>query len=312
MCFMKSLNWGRKVENHNHSHIDGKRLFIVMVLNFIITGVEVVGGVFSGSLSLLSDALHNFSDGISIVITYIALRFSKKENTYNYTFGYKQAEIIAAVFNSFTLIMISLYLFYEAVKRFYYPVEIKGGVMIGVALTGLLANTVSVFLLERDSHKSLNIKSSYLHLLTDAFSSLGVVLGGIFIYLFEIRWIDPLVTIGIALYVLKEGKDVITNAFYILMQKVPKGIDIEEISNEIKKISPLIQDVHHVHIWQLGEGERLMEAHINIEDLKISEANRIGDVIEEMLKRRFGINHVTLQFEYQRCKGEGLIKKKIA
>ncbi len=303
--------------HHNHSHfeeknISGKRLFIVVILNFVITATEVVGGLFSGSFSLLSDALHNFSDGISIVITYIAFIFSNRENTYNYTFGYKQAEIIAAIFNSITLIGISLYLFYEAINRFYHPVQIKGKIMIGVALVGLFANTFSVFLLERDAHRSLNIKSSYIHLLSDAISSLGVIVGGIFIYFFDIKWIDPLVTIGIALYVLKEGKDIIINSFYILMQRVPKGIDVREVSSEIAKLSPLIRDVHHIHIWQLGEHEKLMEAHINIDDVSVSKANEVGDIIKEMLKRKYNINHVTLQFEHERCKGEGLIKKKIA
>ncbi len=301
-----------KHSHHEHSHISGTRLLFVIVLNFVITGAEIIGGIFSGSLSLLSDALHNFSDSISIVITYIAFRFSKKEHTYNYTFGYKQAEIIAALFNSFTLIVISIYLFYEAIKRFYNPVVIKTSVMIWVALIGLFANILSVILLEKDSHKSLNVKSSYLHLLSDTISSIGVVLGGLFIKFFNVTWVDPLITIGIALYVLKEGKDVIINAFYILMQKVPEGIDVKELSREIKDAYPMIKDIHHVHIWQIGEGEKLMEAHINVDDVRISEANEIGDKIKKIVREKFGITHVTLQFEHDRCKGEGLIKKNIA
>ncbi len=306
------------METHNHEHhhhhgeISGSRLFTVMVLNFIITVAEIIGGIASGSLALLSDALHNFSDGLSVVVTYIAFKFSKKERTYNYTFGYKQGEIIAAVLNSLALIGISFYLFYEAIDRLRNPINIRPGIMISVSLLGLFANTFSVFLLERDAHKSLNVRSSYLHLLSDAISSLGVVIGGIFIYLFNIYWIDPIVTIGIAIYVLKEGKDIIINSFYILMQRVPKDIDIKEISDEIKNISPLIKNVHHVHIWQIGEHERLMEAHINMDDVKISEANEIGDLIRNILKEKFDITHTTLQFEHERCKGEGLIKKKIA
>ncbi len=317
MCFIKSLIWERKVKAHNHNHhhhkdISGSRLFVVMVLNFTITVAEIIGGIVSGSLALLSDALHNFSDGLSVVVTYIAFKFSKKDTTYNYTFGYKQAEIIAAILNSLTLIGISFYLFYEAINRFRDPITIRPGIMISVSLLGLFANTFSVFLLEKDAHKSLNIRSSYLHLLSDAISSLGVVIGGIFIYLFNIYWIDPIVTIGIAIYVLKEGKDIIINSFYILMQRVPKDIDIEKISDEIKNISPIIKDVHHIHIWQMGEHERLMEAHINMDDVRISKANEIGDLIRNMLKEKFNITHITLQFEHERCRGEGLIKRKIA
>ncbi len=317
MCFIKSLIWERKVKAHNHNHhhhkdISGSRLFVVMVLNFTITVAEIIGGIVSGSLALLSDALHNFSDGLSVVVTYIAFKFSKKDTTYNYTFGYKQAEIIAAILNSLTLIGISFYLFYEAINRFRDPITIRPGIMISVSLLGLFANSFSVFLLERDAHKSLNIRSSYLHLLSDAISSLGVVIGGIFIYLFNIYWIDPIVTIGIAIYVLKEGKDIIINSFYILMQRVPKDIDIEKISDEIKNISPIIKDVHHIHIWQMGEHERLMEAHINMDDVRISKANEIGDLIKDTLREKFNITHITLQFEHERCKGEGLIKRKIA
>ncbi len=317
MCFIKSLIWERKVKAHNHNHhhhkdISGSRLFVVMVLNFTITVAEIIGGIVSGSLALLSDALHNFSDGLSVVVTYIAFKFSKKDTTYNYTFGYKQAEIIAAILNSLTLIGISFYLFYEAINRFRDPITIRPGIMISVSLLGLFANSFSVFLLERDAHKSLNIRSSYLHLLSDAISSLGVVIGGIFIYLFNIYWIDPIVTIGIAIYVLKEGKDIIINSFYILMQRVPKDIDIEKISDEIKNISPIIKDVHHIHIWQMGEHERLMEAHINMDDVRISKANEIGDLIRDTLREKFNITHITLQFEHERCKGEGLIKRKIA
>ena len=303
--------------HHNHDHKNHyneseKKLFIVMILNFIITGVEIIGGIISGSLSLLSDALHNFSDGISVVITYIALKFSRKETNYKYTFGYKQAEILAAFINALTLIAISFYLFYEAIKRFYNPIHIQSKIMISVALVGLFANTLSVFLLERDSHKSLNIKSSYLHLLSDAFSSLGVIIGGIFILFFNITWIDPLITIGIAFYVLLEGRKIIINSFNILMQKVPKDIDIKALSNEVKRISPLIKDIHHIHIWQLGEDERFMEAHINIENTTINKANIIGDEIRHMLEKKFKITHATFQFEHERCKGDGLIKKKIA
>ncbi len=313
MCFIKNLNWEKKVEAHNHhKNISGSRLFVVMVLNFTITVAEIVGGIASGSLALLSDALHNFSDGLSVVVTYIAFKFSKKEITYNYTFGYKQAEIIAAILNSLTLIGISFYLFYEAINRLRDPITIRPGIMISVSLLGLFANSFSVFLLERDAHKSLNIRSSYLHLLSDAISSLGVVIGGIFIYLFNIYWIDPIVTIGIAIYVLKEGKDIIINSFYILMQRVPKDIDIKKISDEIKNISPIIKDVHHIHIWQMGEHERLMEAHINMDDVRISKANEIGDLIRDTLREKFNITHITLQFEHERCKGEGLIKRKIA
>lgn len=181
---------GQAEHDHDHSHdisnIKGINLAIVALLNFIITAAELVGGIFSGSLSLISDSLHNFSDGISIIISYIAIRISNKEKDIKRTFGYKRATILAALINSSVLIVISIYLFKEAYDKFINPQEINGGLVIWVAVIGLIANIAGVILLQKGSKGSMNIKSSYLHLLSDALSSIGVVIGGILIYYFKI------------------------------------------------------------------------------------------------------------------------------
>ncbi|HZK40276.1 MAG TPA: cation diffusion facilitator family transporter, partial [Atribacterota bacterium] len=219
--------------HHTHNHFKEKNLIITMVLNFIITLVEVIGGLLSGSLSLLSDALHNFSDGISVIVTFIALRLSKRENTLKNTFGYKRAEILAALFNSSFLIIISFFLFKEAYLRIQHPQNIDSKIMIAVALVGLAANTISVFLLKSGSKDNINIRSAYIHLFSDSLSSLGVIIGGILIYYFNIAIIDPILTFIIGAYVLKEGFDILKKSTDILMEKTPAQINILEIKEVI-------------------------------------------------------------------------------
>lgn len=177
-----------ELSKHNHSNnrdIGPIRLIIIIILNFTISITEIIWGILSGSLSLISDALHNFSDGIAVIISYIAIKLNRKPKDYQYTFGYKRAEIIAAIFNASVLIGISLYLFFEAYNRFVNPQEIKGGLMIIVAGIGLVANVIGTLLLKSGSKINMNIRSAYLHLLSDAISSMAVIVGGIFIFFLQ-------------------------------------------------------------------------------------------------------------------------------
>jgi len=261
--------------NHRDNHFKEKNLIIIMVLNFIITLVEVIGGLLSGSLSLLSDALHNFSDGISVIVSFIALRLSKRENTLKNTFGYKRAEILAALFNSSFLIIISFFLFKEAYLRIQNPQNIDSKIMIAIALVGLVANTISVLLLKSGSKDNINIRSAYIHLFSDSLSSLGVIIGGILIYYFNITIVDPILTFIIGAYVLKEGFDILKKSTDILMEKTPAHIDILKIKEVVEKI-PEIDNLHHVHIWQANDKEFLFEGHIDVKkDINLSKAEEL-------------------------------------
>ena len=295
--------------NHTHNHFKEENLIIIMVLNFIITLIEVMGGLLSGSLSLLSDALHNFSDGISVIVSFIALRLSKGENTLKNTFGYKRAEILAALFNSSFLIIISFFLFKEAYLRIQHPQNIDSKIMISVALVGLAANTISVFLLKPGSKDNMNIRSAYVHLFSDSLSSLGVIIGGILIYYFNITMVDPILTFVIGAYVLKEGFDILKQSVNILMEKTPAHIDILKIKEIIEKI-PEVDNLHHVHIWQINEKQFLFEGHIDIKrDIYLSKAEKIRSDISSILLDKFGINHSTLQVEYNCCKDKKIVKE---
>lgn len=293
---------------HTHGKkIKEKRVKFVILLNFIITVAEVFGGLLSGSLALISDALHNFSDTIAIFISYIAYLLGKKEVTYKKTYGYKRAEILAALFNSTVLIVISFFLFKEAVVRLKSPTYIKGWLMLSVAIIGLVANLLSVLLLREDSKKSLNLKSAYMHLFMDTLSSVAVVLGGIAIVTLKVYWIDPLLTFIIALYVLKESFSILRESMDILMEATPPGIDILDIKKEVEKI-PEVKNLHHVHLWQIGDNDIHFEAHIEVDPgLKLEEVDKIRIAIDKLLKEMFGIHHVTLQMESDSCQSKSIL-----
>ena len=296
--------------HHTHNHFKEENLIIIMVLDFIITLVELIGGLLSGSLSLLSDSLHNFSDGISVIVTFIALRLSKRENTQKNTFGYKRAEILAALFNSSFLIIISFFLFKEAYLRIQHPQNIESKIMITVALVGLAANTISVFLLKSGSKDNINIRSAYVHLFSDSLSSLGVIIGGILIYYFNITIIDPILTFIIGAYVLKEGFDILKQSIDILMEKTPAHIDILKIKEIVEKI-PEVDNLHHVHLWQINDKEFLFEGHVDIkQDINLSKVEKIRSDINSILTNEFGINHTTIQIEYNCCKDKEVIKNR--
>lgn len=297
---------------HAHHHADlsaatsTARLVVTMLLNFLITIVEVIGGLLSGSLSLLSDALHNFSDGISIIISYIAIRLGRQPQTPKYTFGLKRAEIFAAVINAGTLVVICFYLFKESYERFISPRHIEGGLMIIVAAVGLIANVAGTLLLKKGSHHNINIRSAYLHLLGDAISSAAVIIGGICIYFFRVYWVDPLLTVLISLYILKKSIEIVKEAINVLMMGAPETISIENIQKEIEEI-PGIKNIHHVHIWRLSERDIHFEAHIDVEDMLVSETTRLSTIIEKKLKHNHGIGHTTLQFESDKCDSKKLV-----
>lgn len=291
--------------SHNHSHhhhgdLKGRNLLISILLNILITAAQVVGGLISGSLSLLSDALHNASDVISLIISYIASILSKKSASLKKTFGYKRAEIVAAFVNAASLVVIAIFLIIEAIERFQHPQDIESNLVIWLSLLGIAANGFSVLLLRKDAHNNMNMKSAYLHLFTDMLASVAVLIGGLLMKYYEIYWIDSILTLAIAIYLIFVGYDLLKNSYKVLMLFTPDSIRIQEIVAEIQKID-IIENVHHVHVWQLNEDETHLEAHIDFnEDIKLSEFDAILVEIETLLHDKFHINHVNLQPEFNK------------
>ncbi len=293
--------------HHHEENISGRRLIITMLLNFLITVVEIVGGIISGSLSLISDALHNFSDGVAVIISYLALKLKGKPNSYKHTFGFKRAEILAALINSSTLLVISFYLFYESAVRLFNPTEVQGGLMAIVAAVGLFANIAGTLLLKKGASSSINIKAAYLHLLSDAVSSVAVVLGGIAIYYLNIFWFDPILTILIAAYVLKESYHILTEALHVLMEGTPEGVSLDEIKKTVESFDNVV-NIHHVHVWSVGEHDIHLEAHVNIDNMMTVDSDSLREKIVKELHNKFGVNHATIQFECGKCENDGIIK----
>src|SRR5690606_13597132 len=288
--------------NHSHSHPDlkGRKLLLSILLNIVITVAQVIGGLISGSLSLLSDALHNFSDVLFLIVSYVADKFSKKDASVERTFGYKRAEIIAAFVNSATLIVVAIYLIYEAILRFMNPQAIESGLVIWLAILGIIANGFSVLLLYKESKGNMNIRSAYLHLFTDMAASVAVLIGGLLMEYFQWFWVDSLLTLLIALYLIVVGYSLLKSSYKVLMLFTPDGLNLKVISEAISSL-PEIKNVHHMHIWQLNEQETHLEAHLDFyENVTLTQFDAVLTKVEKILYHDFGINHVTIQPEHKK------------
>ncbi len=295
--------------HHDHSNLKGKNLIITIILNVIITVTQIITGVISGSLALLSDAMHNFSDVLALVVTKIADNISKRLPNYNQTFGYKRSKIVAALFNSSILVIIGLYLIYEAIMRFFNPQPITSDWVIYMAILSIVLNFASVVLLKDDAHDDMNIKSAYLHLLSDVMTSIAVLVGGLAMKYLQWYWLDPVITIMIAFYLIYMSYSLVFESIEILMQSTPKNIDLEKLKNDIESFDE-IQNAHHMHVWKLDDKTIHVETHVDFKkDISLSFASQVCAKIEVLLKKNHNISHLTIQPEFDICEEKNLIKK---
>jgi len=282
--------------HHSHTNVKGRNLFWSVVLNIGITVGQLIGGLVSGSMSLLSDALHNFSDVLTLIISYIANRLAQKKYTIKHTFGFQRAEILAAFINSATLIALAVFLGIEAVSRIMHPKPIASGVVIWLAVASILVNGASVLLIQSDAKKNLNIKSAYLHLFTDMLTSVAVLAGGLFMHYAGVYWVDGLITLLIAGYLIYSGWSLFRESINIIMLFTPTNIDIAALTSRIESIDG-IKNLHHLHLWKLTDQKINMEAHVDVTHNQTitqfeSQLNQIQAITHEM-----GIHHVTIQPE---------------
>ena len=286
------------MSDHQHT---SRNLAATVILNGLITLAQFIGGIISGSLALISDALHNLSDVISVILAYFAYRIGLKPQTIQSTFGYKRAEILAAFINAVTLIVISVYLLIEAGKRFMNPQEVDYRWMLGLGILGVFANGLSVFLLHQNKEENLNIKAAYLHLIGDAMTSLAVIIGAIFIWMFNIFWIDPLITVIISLYIFIHTYKILKESVGILMQFAPSEIDQNKVIAVLQQIDQ-ISSVHHIHLWQVSDHKIYFEAHVLLRNnYPVSDTQMVTENAQQLLKSHFGITHTTFQYEYISC-----------
>ncbi len=293
--------------HHHHHEVSGKNLLITIILNIIITVSQIIGGIISGSLALLSDAMHNFSDVLALVIAYGANRLATRPSSKTRTFGYKRAEILATLFNASVLIGIALFLIVEAFHKLYHPESVDSVWVIGLGLLSIVLNVLSVLLVKDDAHHNMNIKAAYLHLLTDVMTSVAVVLGGVLMYYFELFWIDPVISVVIALYLLSASWGLIRESTAVLMQFAPESVDLDELEQIIIAYDE-IENVHHIHLWRLSDHAIHLEAHLDFkDDLTLSASESIIESLEKELHESFKITHTTFQCEYARDDNKAVI-----
>lgn len=283
------------VHTHAEPKADNSNLKISIGLNVVITAFEITLGVIAGSLALITDALHNFSDVGAMVLTLWGEKVKEKGNTNAKTYGYKRAEIIIAFVNALVLSSILVFILYEAILRLIHPAtNINGLYMMVVALVALVGNGIATYLLEKDAHKNLNLKSAWMHSLQDALLSLGVVMGAVSIYFFHWEIIDPIISIVISLYLSKEVYGLIVQTIDILMESVPDDISFEEVKGILGNYKG-VTTAHDLHIWQTDSNSRFLSTHLEVANLASGDRNKLLKKIQNDLSSKYNIGHVTVQ-----------------
>jgi len=280
-----------------------KRLVLTLSITLFILLAEVLGGLLSNSLALLSDAGHVLTDAFALVLSIIAARISKRPSDYRATYGYQRVGLLAAIINGFSLFGISFFIFIESYHRFMSPPAINTSVMLPVAIGGLIGNIIMVFILG-SGHHDLNIKSAWLHVLGDTLSSIGVIISGIIVYLTGWTYADPIAGILIGSIIISGGLRVVKEATSIFLDLVPKGFDVEDIARRISEL-PEVMGIHDIHIRSLTHKRVSFSAHIWVHDQKLSEIEPLRKKIQDILQD-LEIRHILLQFECGECENGGL------
>ena len=287
--------------HHHHHHIDpdagDAKVAWAIAVNMILTLAQVIGGILSGSLALIADALHNFWDAISLIIAFVARKIARRPADTDMSFGYGRAEVVAALINYTTLVVIALYLGYEGVMRALDPQPIAGWMVVSIATIALVIDLVTAALTYRLSKESMNIRAAFLHNLADALGSVAVIVAGFAVIVLGWDWVDPVVTLMIAGYILWHVYAEIGGVIRVLMLGSPPGMQTEEVIEAILKTSG-VKDIHHLHLWQMEESETALQAHVLIAESDLLKQTRIKRDIKQTLLDRFGISHTTLEFEY--------------
>jgi len=295
----------------SHHHVDmedtsGSRLLLTLALNFVIPVAQVIGGVYAHSMALISDATHNFSDFVAVLIAYIAHRIGKKGASFQNTFGYKRAEILAATINVAILVAASAFITYGAIERFYHPQAVFGSVVILLAGVGILGNGISAWLLHRDSKHSLNVRGAFLHMLGDLLTSVMVLVSGVVLMFRPWYWLDPLLSVLIVLFILKNCWSILKASAGILMNATPEGLNLGEIKNFLEQI-PGVCGTHYLHAWNISASSIGFSCHVEVLDQRVSKTEKLGETIRHELFHRFGIDHPILQFETGSCGNGGVL-----
>lgn len=287
--------------DHGHDHTHGANKKILMISFIIITGymfVEAIGGFVTNSLALLSDAGHMLSDSISLGVAVLAFTLGEKAANYSKTYGYKRFEILAAVLNGVTLVLIAIYIFYEAIQRFQNPPEVASTGMLIIASIGLVVNIIVAWIMIRggDVEENLNMRGAYLHVISDMLGSIGAIIAALLIFFFDWGWADPLASVIVAALVLRSGYYVTKSGLHILMEGAPQNVDVDKVIQTLQNTQG-IQAVHDLHIWSITSGLNALSCHAVVADqMSIAESEQMLRQIEHDLEHQ-NIHHMTIQLE---------------
>lgn len=291
---------GHSHHHHHHAQLTGRKLGIAFFLSFLVLAVLFVGGWLSGSLALMADAGHVVTDIAALGLSWYATRQALKPADPMRTFGYHRTGILAALANAVSLILIAIYIAYEAYHRFLDPHEVHSGIMIVAAAIGMVINLGIGFGLQGESEHNLNVRSAFLHVMGDAAASAGVIVGAIAIFLTGWHWIDPFLSVAIAVFIAYGAWQVVDESLHILMEGTPRHLDIKELVGRLKAIDG-VQDVHDLHVWSIASGVTSLSCHLVIDDQHVSQSMRLIAACNELLEHDFHITHTTIQPEAEHC-----------
>lgn len=280
-----------------------KKLLLILAFNVTLMVLELVGGLVSRSLALLSDAGHMLTDSLAVFLSYLAIRWGRLPATHRRTFGYHRAEILVALANGVALLAIAGYIFYEAVLRFFNPQEIRTGILLAVAAVGFAGNLFGLLILRGESHDNLNVRSAFFHILADTLSSVGVIAGGVVIWLTGWHWVDSLIGVMIGGIVLRGAVDLVLEAGEILLEATPRDIDVEALRREVESV-PGVKGLHDIHIWTIGSARRALSAHVMTDDITTRQGQEIACRVRAVLDEKFSITHTTLEMECESCSSQ--------
>ncbi|MDH4164075.1 MAG: cation diffusion facilitator family transporter [Nitrospirota bacterium] len=290
----------------SHASIGGKRgLLIALGITLLMMVAEIIGGVLSNSLALLSDAGHMFTDTLALALSFFAMKFAELPATDRKTFGFYRLEIIAALVNGTVLMLISLYIIYEAYMRIASPPEVQGGLMLVVAIIGLVVNIAGALVLVKHHKTSLNIRGAFLHIIGDAVSSVGVIIGGVVITYTGWYLIDPILSMLIAVGIIAGAVGLVSESVNVLLESAPSHLNVATLAVEIAAIQG-VREAYHIHVWTITSGVHALSAHVVIDDQMVSDSRVVLDNIRTLLSDRFRILHSTIQMECRRCDDEGV------
>jgi cobalt-zinc-cadmium efflux system protein len=289
---------------HQHEeHLDSvttRPLKITLVLVLVIMVAEIIGGILSNSLALLSDAGHMLTDALALGLSLFAMNLARRPATPTRTYGFHRAEIMAALANGTVLILVSVYIFYQAYQRFSALPAVKSPLMLAVAGIGLVANLIGMFLLRRGSRRSINVRAAFWHVIGDTMSSVGVIIAGAIIYFTGWYLADPILAVVIGIVILWGAVRIVRESVDILLESVPGHVEIEKVTAAVKAV-PGVEDLHDVHVWTITSGIYALSAHLSIADQTVSQSCDILTKVNQVLAENFNITHTTLQLECESC-----------